>query len=71
MVIAQTEHVSVRKDGKVWTVPQWIKMHYNVCQIVQDMEHSIWIRKRATARQNGAATTVRKVNGSMRDNFCF
>lgn len=71
MVIAQTEHVFVRKVGKAWTVPQWIKMHCNVYRIVQDMEHSIWIHKRATVKQNGAATTVLKVKGSLRINFVF
>lgn len=66
MAIAQKEHVFVRKVGKVWTVLQWIKMRYNVYQIVQDMEHLIWIHNRVIVKPNGVVMTVLKVKGPLK-----
>lgn len=55
-------HASAKRDGKVPTVARWIKMRYNACPTALDMVHSIWIRRAAIAKQNGAAMTARKVN---------
>lgn len=62
MDIVRLVHAYAKKDGKDRIVAPWIKMLYNVCPIALDTVHSIWIHKRATAKQNGAVTIVQKVN---------
>lgn len=60
-VIALKGHASVKRDGKDWIVPSWIKMHYNVCLIAAVTVHSTWTHKSVTVNPNGVVTIVRKV----------